>query len=156
MTSKKSIKIQGSEISVITKGNNDYISLTDMLKSKDGDFFISDCLRNRNTIEFLSIWEEIYNPDFNYGESAIIKSKAGLNNYKLSVKQWRDENPDLDGNIRDQASIEQLIVLSNLESVNSMLINQGLDQKDRLQKLNDLAIKQMKSLISNKNIKKLQ
>lgn len=57
-----------------------------MLKLKDGDFFISDWLRNRNTIEFLSIWKEIHNPDFNYGESAIIKSKAGLNNYKLSIK----------------------------------------------------------------------
>ena len=52
----------------------DYISLTDMLKAKDGDFFISDWLRNRNTVEFLGIWEKIYNPHFNYGEFAIIKS----------------------------------------------------------------------------------
>ena len=66
----------------------EYISLTDMLKAKDGDFFISDWLRNRNTVEFLGIWESIYNPDFNYGEFAIIKSQAGLNNYKLSVKDW--------------------------------------------------------------------
>ena len=59
-----------------------------MLKAKDGDFFISDWLRNRNTVEFLGIWEKIYNPTFNYGEFAIIKSQAGLNSYKISVKEW--------------------------------------------------------------------
>ena len=59
-----------------------------MLKAKDGDFFISDCPRNRNAVEFLGIWENVYNPDFNYGEFAIIKSQVGLNNYKLSVKEW--------------------------------------------------------------------
>ena len=52
-----------------------YLSLTDMLKLKDGDFFISDWLRNRNTIEFLGIWEELHNINFNYGEFAIIKIK---------------------------------------------------------------------------------
>ena len=50
-----------------------------MLKAKDGDFFISDWLRNRNTVEYFGIWENIYNPHFNYGEFTIIKSKAGLN-----------------------------------------------------------------------------
>ena len=59
-----------------------------MLKAKDGDFFISDWLRNRNTVEFLGIWESIHNPDFNYGEFATIKSQAGLNSYKISVKEW--------------------------------------------------------------------
>ena len=54
----------------------DYISLTDMLKAKDGDFFISDWLRNRNTVEFLGIWERVHNPDFNYGEFAIIRQYA--------------------------------------------------------------------------------
>ena len=68
--------------------DEDYISITDMLKSKDGDFFVSDWLRNRNTIEFLGIWEEIHNPNFNYGEFAIIKSQTGLNSYKISVKEW--------------------------------------------------------------------
>ncbi len=67
------IEVKGTEISVITINNNDYISLTDMLKAKDGDFFISDWLRNRNTVEFLGIWEKVYNPNFNYGEFAIIK-----------------------------------------------------------------------------------
>ena len=51
-------------------------------------FFISDWLRNRNTVEFLGIWESVHNPDFNYGEFAIIKSQAGLNSYKISVKEW--------------------------------------------------------------------
>ena len=85
------IEVKGTEISVITINNNDYISLTDMLKAKDGDFFISDWLRNRNTVEFLGIWEKIYNPNFNYGEFAIIKSQAGLNNYKISVKEWAEK-----------------------------------------------------------------
>ena len=72
----------------ITVTKDDYISLTDMLKAKDGDFFISDWLRNRNTLEYLGIWEKIHNPDFNYGEFAIIKSQAGLNRFKISVKEW--------------------------------------------------------------------
>jgi len=79
------IMVKGENIT-ITK--DDYISLTDMLKAKDGDFFISDWLRNRNTVEYLGIWERIHNPDFNCGEFAIIKSKAGLHSYKISVKEW--------------------------------------------------------------------
>jgi len=265
------INVKDTAVSIIKVNDNDYISLTDMLKAKDGEFFIADWLRNRNTVEFLSIWEEVYNPNFNYGESAIVKSKAGLNNYKISAKEWiektnavgivaksgrygggtyahkdiafefgmwisaefkiylikefqrlkeeensskklewhlqrtlskvnykihtdsikenlipslisksqinhiyasegdllnvalfgktakewREENIELTGNIRDYASLEQLIVLSNLESVNSMLIAQHLDQKERLGKLNNLAITQMKSLVGNKQIKKL-
>lgn len=82
------INVQGTEIAVIQREDEDYISLTDMLKAKDGDFFISDWLRNRNTVEFLGIWETVHNPDFNSGEFAIIKSQAGLNSYKLSVKEW--------------------------------------------------------------------
>ncbi|OGT06635.1 MAG: DNA-binding protein [Gammaproteobacteria bacterium GWF2_41_13] len=84
----KKLNVQGVEIVVISKEETDYISLTDMLRAKDGDFFISDWLRNRNTLEFLGIWERINNPDFNYGEFAIIKSQAGLNSYKISVKEW--------------------------------------------------------------------
>jgi hypothetical protein len=72
----------------ITVTQDNYISLTDMLKAKDGDFFISDWLRNRNTVEYLGIWERVHNPDFNYGEFATIKSQAGLNSYKISVKEW--------------------------------------------------------------------
>ena len=88
MALNRKIWVEGNEISVILDRNQEYISLTDMLKAKDGDFFIADWLRNRNTIEYLGIWESIYNPDFNYGEFAIIKGQAGLNSYKLSVKEW--------------------------------------------------------------------
>ncbi|MBO9151394.1 KilA-N domain-containing protein [Chitinophaga sp. GCM10012297] len=88
MVKKREIIVNDTTIGVVGYNNDDYISITDMLKAKEGDFFISDWLRNRNTVEFLSIWESINNPDFNYGESAIIKSKAGLNNYKISVKEW--------------------------------------------------------------------
>ncbi|RJP58541.1 MAG: KilA-N domain-containing protein [Deltaproteobacteria bacterium] len=271
MKKNRTIIVKGSKITIIQDNNNDFISLTDMLKAKDGDFFISDWLRNRNTVEFLGVWESVYNPNFNYGEFAIIKSQAGLNNYKISVKEWvektnaiglkatagryggtyahkdiafefgmwisaefkiylikefqrlkddennrlklewnfqrtlakvnyrihtdaikekiippeltkqqinfvfaseadmlnmalfgktakewRDENPDADGNIRDYAAIEQLVVLSNLESINSVLIHQCLAQSERLMQLNKIAITQMKSLLENSNIKKLK
>lgn len=82
------INVQGADVAIVSREGQDYISLTDMLKAKDGDFFISDWLRNRNTVEFLGIWESVYNPAFNYGEFAAIKSQAGLNSYKLSVKEW--------------------------------------------------------------------
>ena len=70
------LDIQGTSVAVVTSPQGDYISLTDMLRAKDGDFFIADWLRNRNTVEFLGIWESIYNPAFNYGEFATIKSQA--------------------------------------------------------------------------------
>jgi hypothetical protein len=88
MAKNKTIIVKGISLTIKSENGEDYISLTDMLKAKDGDFFISDWLRNRNTIEFLGIWESVYNPIFNYGEFAIIKSQAGLNSYKLSVKEW--------------------------------------------------------------------
>ena len=103
-----------------------------MLKSKDGDFFILDWLRNRNTIGFLGIWGEIHNPNFNYGKFAIIKSQTGLNSYKISVKEWRSNNPNLDGNIIDYATMNELICLANLENLNSVFIKEGLKQSERL------------------------
>ena len=66
------IEVRGTVVSILTGKEGDYISLTDMLRAKDGEFFISDWLRNRNTVEFLGIWESVFNPDFNYGEFAII------------------------------------------------------------------------------------
>ena len=266
----KKIVVVETKISVISRGDQDYLSLTDMLKAKDGDFFISDWLRNRNTVEFLGTWESINNPDFNYGEFAIIKSQVGLNNYKISVKEWvqktnaiglkatagryggtyackdiafefgmwispqfklylikefqrlkeeeklriatgwdvkrmlakvnyrihtdaikrhlipqkispktsnhiyaneadilnvalfgltakewRDKNKSKEGNIRDYATVEQLVVLVNLESFNAQHIIDGLSQSNRLVKLNDIAISQMKALINNPSVKKL-
>ena len=85
---KLTIEVQGTAVTILSESDSDFISLTDMLKAKDGDFFISDWLRNRNTVEFLGIWETVHNPNFNYGEFATIKSLAGLNSYKLSVKEW--------------------------------------------------------------------
>ncbi len=260
-TKKSTIEVQGAAVTVLTQGSVDYISLTDMLKAKDGAFFISDWLRNRNTVEFIGIWESVHNPDFNYGGFAAIRSQAGLNSYKLSVKewveqtnaiglkatagryggtyahpdiafefgmwispmfkiylvkefrrlkedenqrlslawnlnrtlsklnyrihtdaikmhlippeltpvqiavtyateadvlnmalfgitarQWREANPDLDGNMRDHATVEQLLVLANIESMNAEFIHMGLPQDERLQRLNQIAIRQMRAL----------
>ena len=97
--------VHGTEISVTTIDDKDYISLTDMLRAKDGDFFISDWLRNRNTVEFLGIWEQIHNPDFNYGEFAAIRSQAGLNSYKLSVKEWVEKTHAIGLRAKAAASI---------------------------------------------------
>jgi len=257
------LKVGNQTINYTTINNEDYISITDMLKSKDGEFFVSDWLRNRNTIEFLGIWEELHNPNFNYGEFAIIKSQAGLNSYKISVKEWvlktnaigiiakagryggtyahkdiafefgmwispkfklllikeferlkqeeqkklgwsakrelskinykihtdaiknnlipkkltkeqinriyaeeadvlnmalfgitakdwRDRNPNKSGNIRDYASIDELICLANLENLNSVFITDGLNQSERLEKLNKIAISQIKILTESK------
>ena len=208
--------VKDTEITVVKIKDEDYLCLTDMLKAKDGDFFITDWLRNRNTLEYIGIWEKVYNPSFNYGEFAIIKSQAGLNSFKISVKefvektnaisiqakagryggtyahkdiafefamwispefkiyivyadeadmlnvamfgmtakQWREANQDLKGNIRDYATINQLICLSNMENLNAVFINDGMPQSERLEKLNKIAIQQMKILenIDDKNL----
>jgi hypothetical protein len=263
------ITIKNMDISIIKVNDNDYISLTDMLRAKDGDFFFSNWLRNRNTIEFLGIWERVFNPNFNYAEFDIIKNQAGLHSYRLSAKewmsktnaigiisktgryggtyahkdiafefamwispefkvylirefqrlkeeeqkqlgwsakrelskinyhihtdaikqnlipqelssqqtsiiyaseadvlnialfgmtakQWRETNPDLKGNIRDYASINQLICLSNMENINAVLINDNVQQNERLIKLNQIAIQQMKVLEKVENQKLLK
>jgi len=268
---KATIEVQGTAITILSQRDEDYISLTDMLKAKDGDFFIADWLRNRNTVEFLGIWERVHNPDFNYGEFAIIKSQAGLNSYRISVKdwvtktnaiglrattgryggtyahkdiafefgmwispefkvylikefqrlkedenrrlslawnlnrtlsklnyrihtdaiqahlipaaitpaqaaityaneadllnvalfgltakQWRDANPKLESNMREYATIEQLLVLANIEGMNAELIHMGLPQGDRLKRLNEIAIRQMQVLTTTSAIKQLK
>ncbi|MFA5297979.1 MAG: KilA-N domain-containing protein [Lutibacter sp.] len=79
MTAKiKQIEVDGVTISIVNYNSEDYMSLTDMIKAKDGDFFISDWLRNANTLDYISAWESMNNPDFNYGEFAIIRQSAGL------------------------------------------------------------------------------
>ena len=85
---KLTIDVLGTTITVLSQRDEDYISLTDMLKAKDGDFFISDWLRNRNTVEFLGIWERVHNPGFNYGEFAIIKNRTEINSFILTAQQW--------------------------------------------------------------------
>ncbi|MGC4128666.1 MAG: KilA-N domain-containing protein [Bergeyella sp.] len=76
--------------------------------------------------------------------------------FGITAKEWRDNNPDKDGNIRDYATLEQLVVLSNMESINALLIRQGLTQTERLTQLNKVAITQMKSLLESNAMKKLK
>ena len=102
------ITVQNTQITVIKQNEDDYISLTDMLKAKDGEFFFSNWLRNRNTIEFLGIWEQLMNPNFNRAEFDIIKSQAGL-------------------------------------------IDEGVPQGERLIRLNQIAINQMRVLENDNN-----
>lgn len=82
------ITVKDTEVNVVKVNGEDYICLTDMMRAKDGDFFITDWLRNRNTLEFIGIWEKVYNPNFNYGEFATIRNQAGLNSFKISVKEF--------------------------------------------------------------------
>ena len=87
MTKSRKINVKGTEITIIQKGKDDFISLTDMVKGfEDGLALIEKWLRNKNTIEFIGIWEEINNPDFNSPEFEGIKNEAGLNRFTLSVK----------------------------------------------------------------------
>jgi hypothetical protein len=91
--------------------------------------------------------------------ATVYASEADMLNMALfgsTAKQWRETNPGKEGNIRDYAELEQLVVLTNLESINSVLIRQQLPQSERLIKLNEIAITQMRSLLGNNNIKKLK
>lgn len=87
------IKVLSTEISIQTHREKDYISLTDIARHKDADrtdYIISNWLRNRNTIEFLGIWEQLNNPDFNPIEFDGIRKQAGLNSFILTAKRWID------------------------------------------------------------------
>jgi len=107
-----------------------------------------------------AIKENLIPPELSKNQTQIIyASEADILNmamFGMTAKEWRDKNPDEDGNIRDGATLEQLVVLSNLESINSVLIHQGIAHDKRLIQLNKIAITQMKSLIANKNFKKLK
>ena len=189
------IKVQDTEISVISFKEQDYISLTDMANAKESESraadIIKNWLRNRYTIEFLGTWEMIHNPNFKVVEFDHFKMQAGLPNFLLSVseaqlipeevtpqqasiiyaneadvlnvamfgmtaRQWRDANPDKPGNIRDYATINELICLSNMENLNAVFIDQGLPQGERLTKLNQIAIQQMNVLEDSQGRKLLQ
>jgi len=84
------IRVQGIDITVANINQEDYISLTDMVKAKDGDFVISDWLRNRETIEYIGTWESLYNQNFNYGEFTIIRNESGSRAYRISIKEWKE------------------------------------------------------------------
>jgi hypothetical protein len=272
---KGKITAKGTEITVLSKGtDDDYISLTDIARYKNTEepnTVVANWLRNRNTIEFLGIWEQLYNPNFKLLEFEGFKKEAGLNaftlspmkwvnstraigitvkagrgggtfahkdiafkfaawisaefelyiikdyqrlksdensrisldwnvkrilakvNYKIhtdairdnlvppelnlqqrsfvyadeadllnvalfgqTAAEWRRENTGKDGNMRDYATIEQLLVLANLENINALYINKGISQSERITELNRLARLQLKALLDNSNIKSLK
>ena len=255
------IVVDNTSITVLRFKESDFISLTDIAKRKSDEpsAVIGNWIRNRNTIEYLGIWETLYNPDFKLLEFEGFRKEAGLNAFTLSplkwvittnaagicvksgryggtfahkdiafkfaswisvefelylykefqrlkeeeqkqlgwsaqrelaklnyrihtdaikqnlippeldrrkasivyaneadvlnvamfgmtAQEWREANPDKKGNIRDYANINELICLSNLESLNAVFINDGIPQGERLLKLNRVAISQMKVL----------
>jgi hypothetical protein len=273
MTGKnKKLTVRGTQITLLSQNEEEYISLTDIARYKDSkrtDYIIQNWLRNRNTLEFLGIWEQLNNLAFNPIEFDGIRKQAGLNsfiltakrwiestgaiglvstagryggtyahkdiafefaswvsvefklylikefqrlkeaelqqlgwdirrnltkiNYRIhtdaikanlipveltpkqinliyaseadllnmalfgkTAKQWRDENPDRKGNIRDEANVSQLVCLANLETLNAHFIHQGLPQAERLKILNQTAIHQMKLLLADRNVKQLE
>ena len=121
-----------------------------MASAKGGDSraadIIKNWIRNRYTIEFLGTWEIIHNPNFKVVE---------FDHFKMTAKEWRDTHPELIGNIRDYASVNELICLSNMENLNAVFIQQGISQRDRLKTLNQIAIDQMKILGNNDIDRKL-
>lgn len=268
---KRLINVKGADIAVATRHEQDYISLTDMVKNfEGGGALIEQWLKNKDTVLFLGVWEQLNNPGFNSLEFEGIRNEAGRNSFFLSAKkwieatgaigvharagryggtyahkdiafefgswlspefklylikefqrlkdeesraqalewnfqrtlakvnykihtdaikdrlipprvtkaqataiyateadllnvalfgttaaQWRHANPNQTGNMRDAATLEQLVVLSNPESINAVLIHQGLKPSERLMQLNDIAIGQMRSLIGYNAIKRL-
>ncbi|MCB9053664.1 MAG: KilA-N domain-containing protein [Lewinellaceae bacterium] len=273
MSRKRTIVVNGKEITLLPRPNQeDYISLTDIMKSFDDEFAIYSWLRNRNTVEFIGVWEELHNPDFKGNEFVRFKSEVGLNTFNLTpkkwieatnaigmivksgrysggtfahqdiainfcywlsptfqlylikefqrlkeeeaerqslewnvrrimskanyrihteavrehlipprlqytkmeglyfaneadvlnmalfgitAKEWRQQNPEAKGNIRDNATAEQLLVLSNLQSLNAKLMKWDCDQEQRLQILNEAAIEEMQILVSSTSLKQL-
>lgn len=272
MVTNKSLKVQGVEVSLTSKNDEDYISLTDMASKFDGGPpLIDSWLRSKDTIEFIGVWERLNNPIFNSVEFDRIRLEAGTNRFRLSVKRWTQDvggigviaktgryggtyahkdiafefgswlspefklylikefqrfkeqeaasgglewnirrslarvqyrvhtdaikehlvpaqlnaqqagfvyaseadvlnkalfgmtakewkaaNPGADGNMRDNATVEQLVVLSSLESMNALLIQQKMSQTDRLITLNGQARAQLTSLLSNPSVKTLE
>lgn len=270
---KATVRVKGTEITVLMHREEDYISLTDIARHRNPDHtddLIRNWLRNRNTIEFLGIWESLNNPDFKPVEFDGFKKQAGLNSFALTPKQWieatgaigivskpgryggtfahkdiafefaswisvefklflikefqrlkedessrlslawnlnrtlsklnyrihtdaiqahlippevtsaqaamtyaseadilnvalfghtaaewRQANPEKKGNVRDHATVEQLLVLANIEGMNAELIHMGLAQGERLQRLNAIAIRQMRVLTTTPATKQL-
>ena len=107
-----------------------------------------------------AIKETLLPPTLTKAQASIVyANEADLLNVALfgqTAKQWRDAHPDAEGNIRDHAPLEQLVVLTNLESLNSVLIRQGISQSERLLKLNEIAISQMRTLLAANNLKRLK
>ncbi len=269
---KAIIEVQGTAITILSKDQGDFISLTDMVKHFDGgNALIEQWLKNKDTVLFLGVWEQIHNPVFNSLEFEGIKNEAGRNSFFLSAKkwvertaargivasagryggtyahkdiafefgswlspefklylikefqrlkddenrrlslswnlnrtlsklnyrihtdavkahlipaavtpaqaaityateadvlnialfgqtakEWRDANPKLEDNMREYATVEQLLVLANIEGMNAELIHMGLPQGDRLKRLNEIAIRQMQVLTAAPTVKQLK
>ena len=130
------INVQNTEITIVSHNDDDYISLTDMARSQLQEHIIFRWLSLKSTIEYLGEWEMLYNPIFNCTEFGTFRNMAG-------------------GNIRDYATINELICLSNMENINAVLINDGVPQGERLVKLNQIAIQQMQVLEGNEGRKLL-
>ena len=84
----RKLNVQENNVSVQKVGDEDYLCLTDMIKAKDGDFFVTDWIRQRSTLDFMAAWESLNNPNFNYGEFAIIRNRSGVPSFKVSAKEW--------------------------------------------------------------------
>ena len=154
---KETIHANGIDIGIYTQDfENEFISLTDIAryKSDDPTAVIQNWMRNRDVIEFLGLWEKLHNPDFKplefEGVNVVLFGKT--------AKQWKDENSTITGNMRDSATLNQLLVLANLESYNAILINQGKSQKERMELLRHLAVQQLRTLetVSINNIARLE
>ena len=90
MAKNITINVKGTEIAIIQKEKNDFISLTDMVKGFGDDTMIYSWMRNRNTLEFIGIWEQMNNPDFKGNEFVTFKSQAGLNSFNLTPRKWTE------------------------------------------------------------------
>ena len=138
------LNVDGTEIQVLQIDEDDYISLTDMVRKIDnGPALIEKWLRNKNTIEFLGIWEEMYNADFNAAAYEEIMLEAGLNRFIMSVKQWVSRT-NSKGIVAKAGRYGG--TYANMENINAVLIEDGLNQKERLIKLNKIAIHQISIL----------
>ena len=110
-----------------------------------------------STIEYLGLWEMLNNPNFNPHIYEGFKNESAKPHFWMSPQKWITEtNLDLKGNIRDYATINELICLSNMENLNAVFINEGLSQQERLIKLNRIAIQQMIVLQEVENRKLLK
>ena len=226
------IKANGNEIALLTS-DTDYISLTDIAKYKDSEnprYIIQNWLRNKSTIEFLGVWEQMNNSNFNRVEFDAVKNEAGANSFVLTPQKWiqttnavgikstagryggtyahsdiafefaswispefklyiiqdyqrlkqeesyknklewqtnryisklnytiefKNKYPEKEGNLRDNSTIEQLMIMNNLQILNADMLKSGVSPEIRLQKLNEIAIEQQNILIKN-NKKALQ
>ena len=219
MAKKNEIIVKDVSIKTMNVNGVDYICITDIAKQKNAaepKDVVKNWMRQKNTLEYLGLWEKLHNPNFKGVEFDPLLAEAGSNAFTMSptrwievtsaigivtkngagggtyaisdiafkfanwvsvefelylvmefqrlkadvlnvamfgmtAKQWREANPDLKGNIRDYATTNELICLSNMENINAVLINDGIPQGERLMKLNQIAIQQMQVLEDNRS-----